>query len=104
MSKRFYGTMLVLGLVMLALLCSKAHAGNKSPWTSTIQENYQLTECKETERRMQFAMKVHDVLIKNMNEKVTDEGIKQVMIVQIRALYEYVYELQTWMSDNCEEA
>ena len=92
-------------LLGATLMCAAPFAkANKSPWTETIGQNYQLTECKETARRMQFAMQVHDVLVKTMNDKVTDEGVKQVMVVQIRALYEYVGELQTWMSDNCSEA
>lgn len=53
---------------------------------------------------MHFAMKVHDILVENMHSKLTDEGQKQVVMVQIRALYEYVDELHTWMSDNCSEA
>lgn len=77
---------------------------NKSPWTPTIQENYQLTDCQETARRMQIAMKIHDQLVVTMHDKVKDDGLKQVLMVEIRSLYEYVDELHTWMSDNCEEA
>lgn len=93
-------TAVVLALSLLALPAK----ANKSPWTETIGENYQLTECQETARRAQIAMKTHDMLIQAMNSKVKDEGVKQVMTVEIRALYEYVGELQTWMSDNCSES
>lgn len=77
---------------------------NKSPWSETIGENYQLTDCQQTARRMQFAMRVHDILIKSMHDKITDPDQQQVMIVEIRALYGYVDDLHTWMSDNCSAA
>lgn len=79
------------------------HIANKSPFSDTIGENLQLNDCQAAEKRMYFAIQVHDNLIRIWH-KMTDEEQKDVVVFEIQALREYVGDIRLWMSDNCSEA
>lgn len=75
---------------------------NKSPFSDTIGENLQLNDCQAAEKRVQFAITVHNNLIKIWH-KLTDDEQKDVVEYQIGQLEDYVSQVRLWMSDNCSE-